>query len=203
MKRAGYLIAVYGINNIGKSTQVEKLVDFLKANKWPSESVKYPVYRQKPTGPQINSILRGGKKQGISEEEFQMWYVLNRFQYEPVLRKKIQQGKIIVAEDYKATGIAWGATKGADLDWLVDLNKPLLREDLVILLDGERFLAGKEKRHLHEGRDDYMKLCRRWYQKLAEMYDWKVVNANQSIQQVHEDILEIVSAFLRQHNTWQ
>jgi thymidylate kinase len=203
MKRAGYLIAIYGINNIGKSTQVDKLVDFFKKNKWSSEKVKYPVYRQKPTGPYINALLRGGKKQSISEEEFQMWYTLNRYQYEPTLLKKISKGEIIIAEDYIATGLAWGATKGADLDWLTEMNKHLRKEDLVILLDGERFISGKEKQHIHEGRDDYMKLCRRWYQNLAKMNQWPIVNANQSIQQVHEDILEIVSVFMRQHKTWQ
>jgi thymidylate kinase len=203
MKRAGYLIAIYGINNIGKSTQVDKLVDFFKKNKWSSEKLKYPIYRQKPTGPYINSILRGGKKQAISEEEFQMWYTLNRYQYEPTLKKKLSKGQMIVAEDYIATGLAWGATKGADLDWLTEMNKHLLKEDLVILMDGERFLSGKEAKHIHENRDDYMKLCRRWYQNLAKMNQWPIVNANQSVQQVHEDILEIVSAFLRQHKTWQ
>jgi dTMP kinase len=203
MKRAGYLIAIYGINNIGKSTQVAKLVDFFTANKWPSEKLKYPVYRQKPTGSYINSILRGDQPQSISEEEFQMWYTLNRYQYEPALKKKLSQGHLIVAEDYIGTGLAWGATKGADLDWLIEMNKYLLKEDLVILMDGDRFLSGQEKKHIHENRDDYMKLCRRWYQNLAKMNQWHIVNANQSIQQVHEEILEIVSIFLRQHKIWQ
>jgi thymidylate kinase len=203
MKRAGYLIAIYGINNIGKSIQVEKLVNFLKTNNWLSEGMKYPVYRQKPTGKYINSFLRDNHTQTITEEEFQMWYALNRFQYEPTLRKKLSQGKIVVAEDYIGTGLAWGATKGADLDWVIGINKYLLKEDLAILLDGEPYFSGKEAKHIHENCESYMKLCHRWYQKLAEMYGWHTVNANQSVAKVHEDVLEIVSEFLRQHKTWQ
>ncbi len=203
MKRNGYLIAIYGINNLGKTTQAKRLVDFLNKNDWPAEYVKYPVYRQKPSGQYINQILRRTTEQPISEEEFQMWYTVNRFQYEPVIKKKMDNGKIIVAEDYIGTGLAWGATKGASLDWLVEMNEPLHKEDLAILFDGERFPDGKEKKHLHETDDILMKRCRRWHQKLAEMYGWKLVNANQKVDEVHQDVLEIVSQFLRSKEIWQ
>lgn len=203
MKRHGYLIAIYGINNLGKTTQAKKLVDFLNRNRWLAEYVKYPVYRQKPSGVFINNVLRKHREQPISEEEFQMWYAVNRFQYEPILKKKLSAGKIIVAEDYTGTGLAWGATKGANLDWLVEINTPLVKEDLAILFDGERFPDGKEKNHLHENDDILMSRCRKWHQKLAQMYGWKIVQANQSVSQVYEDVLEIVSQFLRHKDIWQ
>ncbi len=203
MKRHGYLITFYGINNLGKTTQAKRLVDFLTRNNWPAEYVKYPVYRQKPSGEYINYILRRTSEQPICEEEFQMWYTVNRFQYEQTLKKKLQAGKIVVAEDYTGTGLAWGATKGANLDWLVEINAPLIKEDLSILFDGERFPNGKEKNHLHETDDILMARCRKWHQKLGEMYGWKIVNANQTVNKVHEDVLEIVSQFLRGKDIWQ
>ncbi len=203
MKKNGYLLAIYGVNNLGKTTQAKRLVDFLNRNKWEADYVKYPVYRQKPTGLYINQILRGNEAQKITEEEFQTWYVLNRFQYQPVIDKKINQGRIIVAEDYIGTGLAWGATKGASLDWLVELNKPLRPEDLAILFDGERFPDGKEKKHIHENDDILMARCRKWHQKLAEIYNWQIVNANQTVERVHQEVLEIVSRFLRSKDIWQ
>jgi len=203
MKKKGYFIAIYGINNLGKTTQAKKLVEFLNHNDWPAEYVKYPVYRIKPSGAFINQVLRCGEDQKISEEEFQMWYTLNRFQYQPVIQKKLDQGKIIVAEDYVGTCLAWGSTKGANLDWLVEINSKLTKEDLAILFDGERFPDGKEKNHIHESDDILMARCRKWHQKLAQMYSWKMVKANQTVNQVHEDVLEIVSQFLRTKDIWQ
>lgn len=201
-KRRGYFITIYGINNIGKSTQVQLLVDFFKKNDWPAEAIKYPLYRLKPSGPYINQLLRKKQTQSISEEEFQMWYVINRFQYEPTLMKKINSGKIVIAEDYTGTGLSWGATKGADLEWLIEMNKPLVKEDLAILLDGERFLSGKETKHLHESKDAAVERCRRWHLKLAKMYNWHVVNANQAVDAVQEDILKVVSEFVGKHGKW-
>ena len=72
--KVGLFIVIYGINNIGKSTQATMLADALTASGLKAEYLKYPIYDLSPTGPQINEILRSGKKQEISEEEFQALY---------------------------------------------------------------------------------------------------------------------------------
>ncbi|MDP3964073.1 MAG: hypothetical protein Q8Q20_00215 [bacterium] len=203
MKRHGFLIAIYGVNNLGKTTQAEKLVDFLNRNDWKADQVKYPVYRLKPSGVYINQLLRKNANSEISEEELQMWFTINRFQHEELVKKKIESGHIVVAEDYVGTGLAWGATRGAKLDWLIEINKPLLKEDLAILFDGKRFKEAKEKNHRNEQDDVVTERCRRWHQKLADMYGWKRVDANQSVSKVHDDVLEIVSQFLRLQDIWK
>jgi len=227
----GKLIALYGINNIGKTTQAHSLVSQIKAAGFRSEYLKYPVYDLNPTGKKLNEILRGKKsavqycqnffpgtwicrnksqdklsqlfkyravkkeesvKQKISEEELQMWYTLNRYQYQPELQKKLARGYIMVAEDYIGTGLAWGSAKGADLKWLEIMNRYLLKEDLSILLDGKRFLRGKEQNHLHESNDELVEKCRDVHLKLGKKYKWQMVNANQPLLKVEEDIWKIV-----------
>ena len=192
-KTKGKLIVFYGINNLGKTTQAEMLVDFLNNKRIPSEYLKYPIYNLKPSGKYINEILRGGKNQKISEEELQMWYTINRFQYEPLLEEKLSHGKIIIAEDYIGTGLAWGMAKGADLKWLEKVNSKLLKEDLGILFNGERFIEGKELKHIHEQNDDLMSCSKKTHLQLAKKYHWPIINANQSIEKVHKNILEIIS----------
>ena len=61
-------ITLYGINNIGKSTQALRLVERLKAEGFDAVYVKFPVYDVEPTGVYLNQFLRSGGAQEISEE---------------------------------------------------------------------------------------------------------------------------------------
>lgn len=188
----GKFIVFYGINNLGKSTQAKILVKRLRGENINSEYLKYPIYGLKPTGPFINRVLRSGKKQTISEEELQMWYTLNRFQYQPKLLSELEKGIWIVAEDYIGTGLAWGWAKGADLNYLENMNGPLVRENLAIFFDGKRFLDGKEKVHLHECNDDLMAKCRSKHQLLAKKYHWQKILANDTIKNIADRIWAII-----------
>lgn len=233
----GKFIALYGINNIGKSTQVNLLFRRLFAAGIPVESVKYPIYTLDPTGTKLNEILRGKRKvnmqavidffpgtrvrrprmrrrrtcetlfktkaikqaeikQRVTEEELQMWYTLNRYQFDPQIRQKLRNGTTIVAEDYTGTGLAWGSAKGADLAWLITLNKFLCQPDLEILLDGKRFLIGKEKNHLHESSDRLIARARTTFQQLVQKNSWQIINANQPINTVHESIWKLITPLL-------
>ena len=227
---AGKFIAIYGINNIGKSTQTSLLVQRLVSIGVRVEYFKYPLYNLDPTGKMLNEILRGKQKrkvqsmieffegtkvrrpntkrkqgvafrkqpiapkeirQRVTEEELQMWYSLNRYQFDPQIRKNLASGISIVTEDYTGTGLAWGDAKGANLDWLIEVNKFLCKPDLEILINGERFLAGKEKLHLHESSDRLIGKARKSFLKLAKKNRWQTVNANQPIEKVNEDIWRV------------
>jgi len=174
------LITLYGINNIGKSTQALRLVEHLKAAGQDAVYVKYPVYELEPTGVFLNQFLRSGQAQKISEEELQTWFTLNRYQFEPTLKEWLAEGKIVVAEDYTGTGIAWGTVKGAKTEWLEVLNTYLVKEDLAILLDGERHISAMEEGHLHESNDGFMQRSRQVHLDLAERYEWTVVPVQES-----------------------
>lgn len=184
----GKLIVLYGINNLGKTTQAKMLVDKLMKEGVTARYLKYPIYDLLPTGPKINKILRGGKNQNISEEDFQAFYAQNRRDFEPKLKEILNSGTWIVAEDYIGTGLAWGVSKGEQLEILEEQNKNLRHEDIAILLDGKRFLEGKETRHLHESDDSLMERCKKTHQELGKKYGWITVNASQTIKKVHNDI---------------
>lgn len=176
--KKGIFIAVYGINNIGKTTHCKRLVNRLKKLGKDAVYIKYPVYGQKPTGLILNKILRASRKQKITEEELQLWFVLNRYQFQPSLKKMLEKGKIIIAEDYIGTGLAWGRAKGANLKELESMNKFLVQSDVAILMDGSRAMSAKEKSHIHEQNDRLAEECRRIYQKLAKKYGWKIIKVS-------------------------
>ena len=127
----GSFIAIYGTNGIGKTTQVEKLVEFLGAEGKKASRLKYPIYDLAPEGPFIFKYLRDPKfrkKNELTTHELQKKYADNRKRYERDLRKRLEKGEWIVAEDYVGTGIAWGLTWGGDLEYLEKINKNLCQK---------------------------------------------------------------------------
>jgi thymidylate kinase len=191
---------LYGINGIGKTTQVELLVKFLQEQGKQASRLKYPVYDLEPTGPFIYKYLRDTEFREAhpqSTEELQMKYAENRKDYETELKSRLDAGEWIVAEDYTGTGIAWGLTWGADLEYLERINKDLYQPDLCILMHGHRFDTAIEKDHRNEMESERIRICKNFHLLLADRYQWKQVMANRNIETVSRDIAGIVEDFFR------
>lgn len=156
-----------------------------------ADYVKYPIYDIKPSGLFLDGILRSSRQE-ISEEELQMWFTVNRLQFQSILKKKLVHEINIVAEDYIGTGLAWGSAKGADYSWLKAINSNLFKEDISILLDGERFVFAREDRHIHEVDSKLMEKVRKRFIEIGREFGWHMVNANQSKEKVFSDILSIL-----------
>jgi len=185
---SGKLIALYGINNLGKSTQAKRLVERLIKEGKEAYYLKYPLYNLAPSGQMINGYLRNGNPYELSAREYQIVHVVNRTQYDAALRARLMSGEWIVVEDYVGTGMAWGVGAGVDEAFLQELNSHLLHEDLPIFMDGERFMEAKEEGHKHETDDALMAKVKEMHHTLAKKNGWFMVNANQTRDEVHEDI---------------
>ena len=186
--KKGKLIGIYGINNTGKSTQAKLLVERLKKDGKEAEYLKYPIYDLEPSGPLINEYLRNRNPHNFSVLEIQLIYVLNRTQYEPIVKEKLESGINIIAEDYSGTGIAWGIGGGMDYNFAVNMNSHLLKEDLVFLLDGERFMESKESGHRHEEDHELTNRVREVHKELGKEFGWLTINANDTIENIHKII---------------
>jgi dTMP kinase len=191
----GKMITIYGINGIGKTTQVELLVKFLQSKGKKASRLKYPIYNLEPEGPFIYKYLRDPKfreKNEISTDELQLRYAQNRKRYERELKKRLNSGEWIVAEDYIGTGLAWGMTWGGDLEYLEKINKKLLLADLSVLMHGHRFKTAIEKDHRNEMEVERIRICKNFHLLLAGRYGWEMVNANQKMEKVAKDIIKII-----------
>lgn len=187
-------IVLYGTNNIGKSTQVKRLKEQFEKIWKKVKVLKYPIYDLEPTGPQINYFLRDPEAPKISGESFQMMYIQNRLDYEPQLRQDLKKYDVVLAEDYIGTGMAWGMTQGVVYSWLQAKNMQYrqLKPDLEILLDGERFVSGKETNHRNEADEGAMETTRRNFIFLANKYHWPIVKANQPEEKVTADLWNVI-----------
>lgn len=192
----GKFIVLYGINNLGKSTQAGRIADRLENEGIRTIQVKYADYGINPSGPLLNDYLRKGNKYALVAREFQLIQVINRMQVEPKIIKNLESGIWVVSEDYTGTGLAWGMGAGVDENFLEEINSHLLKEDIAILLEGERFSQGIEKEHKHEQDDDLTERVRTAHFYLAGKKGWDIVNANQDVAKVTQDIWEFIEPLI-------
>lgn len=191
----GKFIVIYGTNNLGKTTQAKLLVEniIIQMGK-EAEYLKYAVYGLEPSGPLINTYLRQNNPYKFTPREFQLLQVLNRTQHEPTLKEKLSKGKWIIAEDYTGTGIAWGMTQGLDKNLLYQMNSHLLKEDLGILFEGEPFPENIDKNNVMENNHAMLAKAGEAFKEISRDFNWLTVNANQPIEKVQEDILNIIKS---------
>ena len=188
--KKGKLIVFYGTNNLGKSTQAKILIEKLKEKNIEAEYLKYPIYDLDPSGPILNNYLRNGNPYNLSAREAQIIYCLNRTQYQKTLEEKLNSGINIIAEDYTGTGIAWGMGAGVEQEFLENINSHLLKEDIALLFDGERFKEAVEKNHKHEQNDEFSQKVRKIHLDLGKKYNWEMINANLTIEEISHIIFE-------------
>lgn len=194
-KPKGQFIVLYGANNLGKSTQAKMLVEnlIIKLGK-EAEYLKYAIYSLEPSGSLINGYLRQGNPYEFTTREFQLLQVLNRTQYEPKLKEKIDKGTWVIAEDYVGTGIAWGMVNGIDKALLYQMNSHLLKENLGILFEGEPFIDNSDTTNAHEQNRATLVKVNEAFKEISRDFGWFTVNANRSKEEIQEEIMNYVKS---------
>ncbi len=182
----GKFVVIYGNNNIGKTTQAKLLIERMKRENYSVKYIKYPIYDLAPTGPMINDYLRKGNPYNLSAREAQTLYAMNRTQFEPMLKSWLNEGISVVAEDYIGTSLGWGTGTGVKKEYLLEVNSHLLKEDIILFMDGDRFLVSKEKKHIHEQNDELINKVGGIFRELADEFKWNKVKAVGSIEEIHE-----------------
>ncbi len=110
----------------------------------------------------------------------------------------MEEGKIIIAEDYTGTGIAWGMAKGLSLEFMEKLNQGLMKEDFAMLITGHRDVKATEKHHIHEQNQQLLSSVSKIFVQLSERYKWHVIDLQQNIPDTADLIWNGVKNFIRE-----
>jgi dTMP kinase len=193
---AGTLIAVEGIDQAGKQTVCEWLVGQLRAAGVTAEQTGFPDYAT-PLGGEITAFLSG--ERAYPAEARQLLYTANRWERAAELRGWLAEGRAIVVDRYIASGVAYGAAQGLDMDWMLAVERGLPPADLTILLDitPEVSLARKTTaRDAYEARTDLLARARDAYHTLARQPGWLVVDAAADRDTVRDRVLAALQRHL-------
>ena len=191
------LIALEGIDKSGKGTQAELLFERLKMAGYRVECIAFPDY-ETPLGREIKRFLRGRVK--FCPEVRQFLYVANRWERKKDIDTWLREGKVVIADRYTPSGLAYGLANNLDLSWMMGLEGGLPVADMVIVIDVSVNTAlkrsGGEKKDVYEKNRQFLEMVRKAYLDLAKKLGWAVIDGEGPIEEVAEQVWRGVSKLL-------
>lgn len=202
--KKGIFITFEGIDGCGKTTQINLLNDYLKTKNYET------FLTLEPGGSDIGKNLRQIllHHQGYVDDTCELLlYLADRSQHvETVIKKNIEQGKIVLCDRYTDSTVAYqGYARGQNIENIKFLNKIAtknLKPDITFLFDIDVELAqqrvGKNKDRLESESLNFHKKVRKGYLELAQENKdrIKVINSNQTIEEIFEIIKENIDKLL-------
>ena len=193
MNKRGKIIVLEGIDKAGKSTQSHMLLNYLRGIYSKQISVlSFPDY-DSPTGKEIRAYL-DGLRNNYSSEWLHLIYAANRYEWKKIIEKALDEEQILILNRYFESNIVYGAIHGASIDWLVSLDYYMPKPDLTIILDIPVSESSKRTNNpdVNESDIQLLQKVRTLFLDLARSYNWEIINANRSKQEVHKDIVMAV-----------
>ncbi len=190
----GKIIVFEGIDKAGKTTQA-KLLEKKLGNK--CIRIDFPDYST-PVGKEIRQFLDG--KRNYPDEVKMMLLSANRWEKKGEIEKIVSKGTTVIMNRYYQSNLVYGISKGLKLDWLLSLDKGLPKADLVIVIDiRPKTLVSRSKNVVDTFEKD-LELIRRVkknYRILANKFNWRTVEGEKSVDEVHGQVLRIVRKFVK------
>ncbi len=204
----GALIAVEGIDGSGKSTQIYLL------KRWLELSGYKVFFTEWNSSELVKRATKKGKKQNLlTPTTFSLIHATDfADRYERQIYPLLRTGYLVLADRYMYTAFARDAARGCHPDWLRNLygfaQPPTLtfyfRVPLDVSLD--RILSGRPQLKYHEAGMDlnlhsdpyksfeiFQGMILSEYDRMAEPYDFRTIDATRSIEEQQAEVRRIVS----------
>jgi dTMP kinase len=190
----GKIIVFEGIDKAGKTTQA-KLLEKKLGRK--CVRIDFPDYST-PVGKEIRQFLDG--KRDYPDEVKMMLLSANRWERKDEIEKIVDKGTTVIMNRYYQSNLVYGVSKGLKLDWLLSLDKGMPKADLVIVIDIKPMSLVSRSKNVVDTFEKDLELIRRVkknYRILAKKFNWRVVEGENSVGEVHQQVLKIVTKFVK------
>lgn len=192
----GKFIVIDGLDGSGKKTQLDLLVKYCQQHKIETATLDFPQYYKTFFGQTVGRYLKGefGNLNDTNPYLAALTYAGDRWQAKKELSKEMEKGKLLLANRYTSSNMAFMAGKFSKkidqdkiINWILKLEQKVYgcpKEDLLIYLDvppdlGQKLVLNKSKRKyigncqkhdIHESNLDYLKRVRTLYLRLVNQY---------------------------------
>ena len=190
----GKIIVFEGIDKAGKTTQA-KLLEKKLGRK--CVRIDFPDYST-PVGKEIKQFLNG--KRDYPDEVKMMLLSANRWERKDEIEKIVGKGTTVIMNRYYQSNLVYGVSKGLKLDWLLSLDKDMPKADLVIVIDIKPKTLVSRSKNVVDTFEKDLELIRRVkknYRMLANKFNWRIVEGEKSVDEVHKQVLKIITKILK------
>ena len=193
----GKIIVVEGTDKAGKGTQSRLLLNALKISGIRCAKMDFPDYTT-AIGQEIGAFLDG--RRNYTMEVKHMLLSANRWEKKNEIERMIKKDTIIIMNRYYQSNIVYGVSHDLGLEWLLNLDKGLPKEDLAIVLEVNpniSYQRAPRDRDTFEMDQKLLTKVHKNYRILAKQFNWKIIDGDRDSEQVHNEIMNIVKNTLR------
>ena len=194
----GKIIVMEGTDKAGKGTQSRLLMAALKLSGKICAIMDFPDYST-PIGVEIRAFLQG--KRDYPNELKHLLLSANRWEKKNEIESMINNGTIIIMNRYYQSNLVYGISHGLNISWLINLDKGLPKEDIVIVLEVSPKSSSQrmvnEQDDIFENDQELLAEVHKNYRKLAKQFKWKIIDGEKSKEHVHQEVMNIVRKTLK------
>ncbi len=128
----GLFIAFEGMATAGKKTHSRLLTERLRELNKEVVVIGFPSYET-----EIGKLIKGwiSRSLKLSPEAASMLYTADRMQYQTRIKEWLKKGWIVITDRYCYSNIAYQTVLGLSKEWLIGIEKPIIKPDTIFLLD--------------------------------------------------------------------
>lgn len=208
MRDKGYFISFEGIDGSGKSTQIQRLADFLR-------SLSFDIVVTREPGGSVGGeeirklLLQGDVDRWSAETEILLFTAARRDHLERIILPAMKNGQIVICDRFTDSTRMYQGMRGPKLKKLVDmLDKEVIGHDpdLTILIDIDPEIGlrrAKSRETVEERFEDFglelQKKMRKGFIDLSNQFSSRisVIDGLQSEDKVSKEICSLVKAKLK------
>ena len=195
-------ISFEGIEGSGKSTQIELIEELIRAKGYQVKKLREPGTTE--LGEKIRNIFLEKTNETVDPiTEAFLLYASRKHLDQNFLRQNLSDGAIVIADRYADATLAYQSYgKGLDHNFvkLIHDSSQLLSPDLTFYMDisaelSRERISNREMDRMESESIDFFKKVREGYLQIAHDNPERVVvlDANKTIDELHESIKKIIS----------
>jgi dTMP kinase len=196
MNRTSVFIALDGIDGAGNSSHSGLLA------KWIQESLGLKVLlTREPSAQPIGRLMRLYLRQtGVPSATDALLFAADRLEHvEKTIKPALSEGRVVISDRYLESSIAYQSSQGLPVEWLLSINKYVIKPSLNIVLDidPEKSLLRKPK--LTDKFEDptFLRKVRSVFLSRAKSENYPVVSTGGSLEEAQQKIRHIVKSHLQ------
>jgi len=194
----GYMVAIEGIDAVGKKTQTSHLNEWLRKNGARTAVMAFPDYHT-AIGKEIKAFLAGRREYPLRLQH--MLFAANRWEKSSEINSHLRENALVIVNRYTGSNLAYGIAHGLDADWLWNLEMGLPRADLVIVLDAHPKAVAPRRPENSKDKNEtdawLQQRAQEVYRSLAAERGWNLIDAERPEDQVAREVLETLKQALK------